>query len=114
LSAAPGRLIAAGRWRRHDDALARRLATSTLACCRANPAALVRGGIVDRDGNFCDLLTTNRSTATVTDMVVTVSLDITARKRAELDLLAIKDQAEIANRSKTEFLANMSMSCVRR
>jgi signal transduction histidine kinase len=41
-------------------------------------------------------------------MIVTVSLDITARKRAELNLLAMKEQAETANRSKTEFLANMS------
>src|SRR5665213_2740808 len=65
--------------------------------------------IVDHDGNFCDLLTTK---AVYHDgdgtMVVTVSLDITARRRAELDLLAAKEQAEIANRSKTEFLANMS------
>jgi len=41
-------------------------------------------------------------------LVVTVSLDITDRKRAELAVLAAKDVAELANHSKTEFLANMS------
>jgi PAS domain S-box-containing protein len=67
--------------------------------------------IADREGKRCDLLTTKavyRGTDGEDAMVVTVSLDITARKRAELDLLAVKEQTEIANRSKTEFLANMS------
>jgi len=41
-------------------------------------------------------------------MLVTVSLDITDRKHAELAMLAAKDMAELANHSKTEFLANMS------
>jgi PAS domain S-box-containing protein len=40
--------------------------------------------------------------------VVSISVDITERKNAELTLIAAKDLAEIANRSKTEFLANMS------
>ncbi|HXP06640.1 MAG TPA: ATP-binding protein [Stellaceae bacterium] len=67
--------------------------------------------IVDREGKRCDLLTTKavyRGTDGDDAMVVTVSIDITARKHAELDLVAVKEQAEIANRSKTEFLANMS------
>jgi PAS domain S-box-containing protein len=41
-------------------------------------------------------------------LVVTVSLEITDRKRAELAVLAAKEDAELANHSKTEFLANMS------
>ena len=41
-------------------------------------------------------------------MVVTISLDITDRKNAEMAVLAAKEVAEIANHSKTEFLANMS------
>ena len=40
--------------------------------------------------------------------VVTVSLDITERKQAEEQLREAKEGAELANRTKTEFMANMS------
>jgi PAS domain S-box-containing protein len=40
--------------------------------------------------------------------VVTVSLDITERKQAEEQLRVAKETAELANRTKTEFMANMS------
>jgi PAS domain S-box-containing protein len=106
----PGRLIGRRPLEAHDDALGRRIAEldARLLAGEILPASFEEE-IVDRDGRLCDLLTT-KSVYHDGDgtMVVTVSLDITARKRAELDLIAVKEHAEVANRSKTEFLANMS------
>jgi PAS domain S-box-containing protein len=108
----PGRLIGKQPLEAHDDALARNLneLDHRLLAGENLPIAFEEQ-IVDREGKRCDLLTT-KSVYHGGDgdgaMVVTVSLDITARKRAELEVLAVKEQAEIANRSKTEFLANMS------
>jgi len=106
----PGRLIGRRPLEAHDDALGRRITDldARLLSGEILPPSFEEE-IVDRDGNFCDLLTT-KSVYHDGDgtMVVTVSLDITARKRAEMDLLAVKEHAEVANRSKTEFLANMS------
>ena len=96
----------------HADALA--------GCLMEGDARLLSGEappgaseeeIVDRDGRKRVLLATKsllQDSDGEDSMIVTVLLDITARKRAELDLVGAKEQAEIANRSKTEFLANMS------
>jgi PAS domain S-box-containing protein len=40
--------------------------------------------------------------------VITMAVDVTERKRAEEELRRAKDAAEVANRSKDEFLANVS------
>jgi PAS domain S-box-containing protein len=67
--------------------------------------------VASAEGERRVLLTTkallqDRSVAAT--LVVTVSLDITDRKAAEMALIAAKEEAELASRSKTEFLANMS------
>jgi len=66
---------------------------------------------VDRDGVSHVMLATKSplsNGAGRVDAVVTSAIDITERKRAEIETLAAKETAEIASRAKTEFLANMS------
>src|SRR6185437_9415830 len=79
-------------------------------------AGVIRPGssedeIVAGDGRHRVLQTTKslfRGTDGEEPMVVTVLDDVTERKEAEREQAAAKDQAELANRSKTEFLATMS------
>ena len=108
----PSRLIGRQPLEAHDDPLARSLNDLDHRMLAGDDVPTsFEERIVDREGKRCDLLTTKavyRGDDGEDAMIVTVSLDITARKRAELDLLGVKEQAEIANRSKTEFLANMS------
>lgn len=96
----------------HHDELARCLMESDARLVNGDlPPSPFEEEVVDREGNQRVLLTT-KSLLQGSDrddaMRVTVWLDITGRKSAELDLIAAKEQAEIANRSKTEFLATVS------
>jgi PAS domain S-box-containing protein len=109
---ASGRLLGKRPIEASDTRFAQRLAErdARLLAGEILPTAFEED-IVDREGEPRVLLTTKSAfpgSAADEAMVVTVSLDITARKNAELDVIAAKEQAEIANRSKTEFLANMS------
>jgi PAS domain S-box-containing protein len=112
LGVRPGRLIGKRPLEIDDGPLARKLTEldARLVAGQAQPGSFEEE-LVGRSGEPHDFLTT-KALLPAGDgdeaMVVTVSLDITARKRAERDLVAVKEQAEIANRSKTEFLANMS------
>ena len=106
------RLIGKTPHEAHGGPISRSLMETDPLLLAGRPAPLsLEEEIVDREGEPCVLLASKSVFHGDDDeesMVVTVWLDITERKRAERDLLAAKEQAELANRSKTEFLANMS------
>ncbi|MCC7376555.1 MAG: PAS domain S-box protein [Verrucomicrobiales bacterium] len=67
--------------------------------------------VTDRHGNLRWLQTAKRpliSPDGTTRLVLSVSIDITDRKRSEEELRKAKATAESANRAKSEFVANMS------
>ena len=106
------RLIGKSPLEAHGGPIARHLIETDPLLLAGRPAPISsEEEIVDREGEPRVLLATKsvfHGEDGEDSMVVTVWLDITERKRAEHDLLAAKEQAELANRSKTEFLANMS------
>ena len=112
VGARASRLIGQRPMEAHGGPLARSLMEMDPQLLAGRPAPMSsEEEIVDREGKTHVLLAT-RAVFNGDDgedsMVVTVWLDITERKAAERDLLMAKEQAELANRSKTEFLANMS------
>jgi len=103
-------LLGRGPREAHDDALGRLIAEDD---ARILSGALRPGTsedeIVAGDGTRRVLQTTKSLFRDGDDaMVVTVLEDITERNDAERQQAAARDQAELANRSKTEFLATMS------
>jgi PAS domain S-box-containing protein len=112
VGARASRLIGQRPMEAHGGPLARSLMEMDPHLLAGRPAPMSsEEEIVDRDGKPRVLLATRavfHGDDGEDSMVVTVWLDITERKAAERDLLMAKEQAELANRSKTEFLANMS------
>ncbi|HEY1795869.1 MAG TPA: ATP-binding protein [Stellaceae bacterium] len=103
-------LLGRGPAEAHDDALGRLIAEDD---ARLLSGALRPGAsddeIVAADGRRRMLQTTKTLLRDGDDaMVVTVLEDVTDRKEAEHEQATARDQAELANRSKTEFLATMS------
>jgi two-component system, cell cycle sensor histidine kinase PleC len=94
----------------HDDALGRLIAEDDARLLSGTTrAGTSEDEIVAADGKRRVLLTVKSLFRDGDDAtVVTVLDDITERKEAEREQAAARDQAELANRSKTEFLATMS------
>ena len=112
VGARASRLIGQRPMEAHAGPLARNLMEMDALLLAGRPAPMSsEEEVVDREGNARVLLATKavfHGDDGEDSMVVTVWLDITERKAVERDLIMAKEQAELANRSKTEFLANMS------